>query len=70
VRVTVGLIWAGQQPTLDAFGFDGYQWLLDGSAISGQTSQSYTPVAADVGHHLSCQVTATYALYPTTASAW
>src|SRR5438093_1260167 len=35
--------WAGQQPSHSAFGFDGYQWLLDGSPIAGQTGPSYTP---------------------------
>jgi len=61
--------WAGQQPTLDAYGFDGYQWLLDGTAISGQTSQTYTPVTSDIGHQLSCTVTVSYALFPLTVSA-
>lgn len=61
--------WAGQQPSRTAFGFDGYQWLLDGVAIAGATSQSYTPTAADVGHQLSCKVTVTYTLFPTTVSA-
>jgi streptogramin lyase len=61
--------WAGQQPSIDAFDFDGYQWLLDGSAIAGQTGQSYTPTAADIGHQLSCKVTVTYTLFPTTTSA-
>ena len=28
--------WAGQQPSHSAFGFDGYQWLLDGSPIAGR----------------------------------
>ena len=27
--------WAGQQPSLNAFGFDGYQWRIDGSAVAG-----------------------------------
>ena len=27
--------WAGQQPSHSAYGFDGYQWLLDGSPIAG-----------------------------------
>jgi virginiamycin B lyase len=36
-----------------------YQWLLDGNAIPGATGSSYTPVAGDVGHQLSCQVTGT-----------
>lgn len=61
--------WAGSQPSLDAFGFDGYRWLLDGVAIAGATSQSYTPTAGDVGHQLSCKVIVTYTLFPTTVSS-
>ena len=61
--------WAGEQPTLDAFPFDGYQWFLDGSAISGQTAQTFTPPAADVGDQLSCQVTVSYGLFPATILA-
>jgi streptogramin lyase len=61
--------WASQQPVLDAFGFDGYRWLLDGTAIAGQTGRSYTPVTSDIGHQLSCSVTATYSLFPLTESA-
>ena len=61
--------WAGQQPSRNAFGFDGYQWLLDGSALAGQTTQSYIPTADDVGHQLSCTVTLTYTLFTATVSA-
>jgi len=61
--------WAGQQPSRDAFGFDGYQWLLDGSPIAGATGTSYMPTAADAGHELSCEVNATYALLQVTVSA-
>jgi streptogramin lyase len=61
--------WAGKQPSTTAFGFDGYQWLLDGAPVPGQTAQSYTPAASDVGHQLSCKVTATYTLFPATVSA-
>jgi virginiamycin B lyase len=60
--------WAGQQPSLNAYGFDGYQWLIDGSAVAGQTAESYTPAVADIGHELSCTVTVTYTLFPTTES--
>jgi hypothetical protein len=38
-----------------------YQWLRDGSAIPGATSASYTVGSGDVGHSLSCRVTATEA---------
>lgn len=36
-----------------------YQWLRDGTAIA--TSQQYTVMSADVGHSLTCRVTATNA---------
>jgi hypothetical protein len=61
--------WAGQQPSRTAFGFDGYRWLLDGSPIAGATGSSYTPTADQVGHALSCDVTASYALVQVTVSA-
>ena len=61
--------WAGQQPSRSAFGFDGYQWLLDGTPIAGATGTSYTPTAAQAGHELSCDVTATYTLLAVTVSA-
>jgi streptogramin lyase len=61
--------WAGEQPSHGAFGFDGYTWLLDGAPITRQTSQSYAPRAADVGHALSCRATVTYTLFPTTVLA-
>ena len=61
--------WAGQQPSHSAFGSDGYQWLLDGNPIVGQTAQSYMPTAGDVGHQLSCKSTVTYSLFPATVSA-
>ena len=61
--------WAGRQPSHSAFGFDGYQWLLDGSAIAGASGSSYTPTAADAGHLLSCRATVTYTLFPTTVAA-
>jgi hypothetical protein len=54
--------WAGIAPLASAFAFDGFQWLRDGTPIAGQTSQSYTPVASDVGHQLSCSVTVSYPL--------
>jgi hypothetical protein len=44
-----------------------YQWLRDGSAISGATSSTYKLVAADAGKKISVKVTGTLAGY-TTAS--
>jgi streptogramin lyase len=61
--------WAGQQPSLNAFGFDGYTWLLEGSPIAGQTAQSFSPTTADAGHNISCSVRATYPLLSVTESA-
>jgi streptogramin lyase len=61
--------WAGQQPAASAFAFDGYQWLLDGRTLLGQTAQAYTPTAAEIGHQLSCRVTVTYPLLGVTAAA-
>lgn len=36
-----------------------YQWELDGNAIVGATTATYTPVIGDATHSLSCVVTAT-----------
>ncbi len=46
--------WTGNPPP-SSFA---YQWLRDGAAIAGATSSSYVVQAADQGHTLSCQVTA------------
>ena len=35
-----------------------YQWLRNGSVISGQTGSTYTLQAADQGHSITCSVTA------------
>jgi hypothetical protein len=40
-----------------------YQWLRDGSSISGATGASYSPVAADAGQLLQVKVTGTAAGY-------
>ncbi len=46
--------WEGEPETYT------YQWLRDGAeAIAGATKNSYTVQAADEGHNLSCEVTAT-----------
>lgn len=34
-----------------------YQWLRSGTAISGATSSTYTPVAADLGYYITVTVT-------------
>jgi virginiamycin B lyase len=59
--------WAGSQPSVTAFAFDGIRWLRDGAVVA--SGASYTPTAADVGHALACEVVATYTLFPTTVSA-
>ena len=43
-----------------------YRWLLDGAAITGATSKSYVPTAAQQGHQLSVRVTASRTSYPST----
>ena len=42
-----------------------YQWLRDGSAISGATASTYAITAADLGHQLAVRVTGTRSGYPT-----
>jgi streptogramin lyase len=45
-QVCAGAQWSNfafQQPASDLFSFDGFQWLLNGSLIPGQTTDSYTP---------------------------
>jgi hypothetical protein len=49
--------WAAKPPPTLA-----YQWLRDGVAIAGAGEAAYTASKADVGHALSCQVTATNAV--------
>jgi len=39
-----------------------YQWLRNGSTLSGATNTTYTAVAGDVGQTLSCRVTITYGI--------
>ena len=45
--------WSGSVPQTDTF-----QWLRDGTAITGATGSSYTVALGDIGHVLSCSVTA------------
>ena len=64
-----GTAQVGQQLTADVTGIsdtDGlddasfsYQWLADGSELSGATGSSYTPVSADVGKAISVRVSFT-----------
>jgi Carboxypeptidase regulatory-like domain len=44
-----------------------YQWLRDGTAISGATSATYVATAADLTHQLSVAVTGTESGYPPVA---
>ena len=61
--------WVGYGPSTALYPFDGYTWLLDGTPITGQTAQTYTPTAGDVGHQLACRLTGTYPLpYSVTAT--
>ena len=54
----------GETLTCVPSGFSGngvflrYQWLRDGAVISGASQRTYVPVAADVGHQVSCRVLA------------
>ncbi|MDX6277568.1 MAG: hypothetical protein QOJ72_1696 [Nocardioidaceae bacterium] len=45
-----------------------YQWYADGKAVSGATSSTYVPVAADHMQHMSVKVTASKRGYVTTAA--
>jgi hypothetical protein len=49
--------WATPAPTSYA-----YRWLRDGVAVAGAESSLYTVTAADEGHSISCEVTATDAV--------
>ena len=61
-----GTVQVGETLTVDASGIadeDGlenaafsYQWLADGTAISGATANAYTPVGADEGRAITVQV--------------
>ncbi|WP_203971920.1 lamin tail domain-containing protein [Planotetraspora silvatica] len=46
-----------------------YSWLRDGAAISGATAATYTQVAADGGHKLTCKVSGSNGKGTTSTSA-
>jgi hypothetical protein len=49
-----------------------YQWLRDGTAISGATGSTYVPAAADLGHQITVRVTPVkngWTSYPKTSGA-
>ena len=45
-----------------------YRWLRDGTPIPGATASTYVAVAADAGHQLTVQVTASAQSYPTASA--
>jgi hypothetical protein len=58
---------ASQQPLPNLLPFDGFRWLLNGSVLTGQTGESFTPTAGEVGGMLTCEQTVSYPLSPVTA---
>ena len=62
--VILGVPKVGQRVTCGSGGWTNnpaaftYQWLLDGTPISGETNQSHDVQANESGHQLTCQVTA------------
>jgi len=58
-----GNSWVGQTLTLSAGTDNGtsrsYQWKRDGVAIAGETGTTYVNQSADIGHSMTCAVTAT-----------
>jgi hypothetical protein len=60
----------GVRPSTHLYPFDGSVWLRDGSPIAAQTTPTYIPTAADVGHQIACRATVTYPLpFQLTATA-
>jgi hypothetical protein len=46
-----------------------YTWLRDTTTIPGAATATYTPVAGDAGHQVTCQITATNSAGSTDTSA-
>jgi hypothetical protein len=70
--VCEGAEWASfafQQPLPYLFAFDGFAWLLNGSVVAGQTTDSFTPTAGEVGDTLACEQTVSYPLTAVTVPA-
>ncbi len=71
-QVCEGAQWSNfalQQPLPGLLSFDGFHWLLNGSVIAGQTTDSFTPATAEIADALSCRETVTYPLTGVTAVA-
>jgi streptogramin lyase len=71
-QTCLGARWSSfafQQAVSDLFAYDGYRWMLNGSAIAGQTSDSYTPTVGEDGDALTCEETVTYPITNVTAVA-
>jgi lysophospholipase L1-like esterase len=54
--LTCSRTWSGSTPLTYAI-----QWLRDNSPIAGQTASTYLVAASDIGHAISCRVTASNA---------
>jgi hypothetical protein len=52
--------WMGAQPSADAFPFDGFRWLRNGTVLGGHHGPQFTPSRHDAGARLSCRQTVTY----------
>ena len=52
--------WMGLQPSAEAFRFDGFRWLRNGTLLGGHRGPRFTPSRHDAGARLSCRETVTY----------
>jgi hypothetical protein len=50
----------GLQPSADAFSFDGFRWLRNGTLLGGHRGPVFTPTRHDAGARLSCREIVTY----------